>query len=242
MLSKSRPTYIYRPLPGLTGKQPRVDVLAIGTSTGGPNALAELIPAIPGDFPVPIVIVQHMPPVFTRLLAARLNERSALTVQEGKAGEVLKAGDAWIAPGDHHMTVERHGLSVQLATNQEPPEKFLPASGRSFVSFRCKSLMLPFVDGCFYGHGLGRSYLLAAHPRKRRAGICSGRKQLGRLGHARTGDRRGTCGRHLPAWFDGHRDHSPGNDEEGFVDDVGPQMRPTDLGIKCTMVVALSET
>src|SRR3990170_1393033 len=66
-----------------------VEILAIGTSTGGPNALAELIPVIPREFPVPVVVVQHMPPVFTRLLAARLNERSPLTVREGQAGETL---------------------------------------------------------------------------------------------------------------------------------------------------------
>ena len=100
----------------------RIDVLAIGASTGGPNALAELLPAIPEDFPVPVVIAQHMPPVFTRLLAARLNDRCALGVQEGRAGEVLKPGEAWIAPGDHHMTVERVGTSVRLGLNQGPPE------------------------------------------------------------------------------------------------------------------------
>lgn len=100
----------------------RIDLLAIGTSTGGPNALAELIPAIPGDFPVPVVIVQHMPPVFTRLLAGRLNDKSQLTVQEAKAGQVIKAGEAWIAPGDHHMTVERLGTTIRLGLNQEAPE------------------------------------------------------------------------------------------------------------------------
>lgn len=100
----------------------RVEIVAIGTSTGGPNALAQLIPAIPADFPVPIVIVQHMPPLFTRFLAARLNERSAINVQECKPGQILKAGEAWIAPGDYHMTVERCGTAVRLSTNQGPPE------------------------------------------------------------------------------------------------------------------------
>lgn len=100
----------------------RVDLLAIGTSTGGPNALAELIPAIPGDFPVPVVIVQHMPPVFTRLLAGRLNDKSQLTVQEAKAGQVIKPGEAWIAPGDYHMTVDRLGTTIRLALNQDQPE------------------------------------------------------------------------------------------------------------------------
>jgi two-component system, chemotaxis family, protein-glutamate methylesterase/glutaminase len=117
------PTPQWRPTKSLQSfEYAQIDILAIGTSTGGPNALAELIPAIPKDFPVPIVIVQHMPPVFTRLLAARMTERSSLNVQEGKAGEILKAGDAWIAPGDFHMTVERQGTSVRLATNQDPPE------------------------------------------------------------------------------------------------------------------------
>jgi two-component system, chemotaxis family, protein-glutamate methylesterase/glutaminase len=100
----------------------RVDVLAIGASTGGPNALAELLPAIPEDFPVPVIIVQHMPPLFTRLLADRLNSQSSLTIQEGTPGAILKPGEAWIAPGDFHMTVERQGTAVRLAMSQNPPE------------------------------------------------------------------------------------------------------------------------
>jgi two-component system, chemotaxis family, protein-glutamate methylesterase/glutaminase len=102
----------------------RVDVLAIGTSTGGPNALADLLPAIPANFPVPIVIVQHMPALFTRLLAGRLNQKSGLNVREGVGGEVLKPGDAWIAPGDFHMTVERKGAAVMLALDQSAPENY----------------------------------------------------------------------------------------------------------------------
>jgi two-component system, chemotaxis family, protein-glutamate methylesterase/glutaminase len=102
----------------------RIDVLAIGTSTGGPNALAELLPGIPASFPVPIVITQHMPPLFTRLLAGRLNSRSGLTIREGVAGEILRPGEAWIAPGDFHMTVERKGATVVLALNQNQPENY----------------------------------------------------------------------------------------------------------------------
>jgi len=100
----------------------RIDVLAIGASTGGPNALAELLPAIPGDFPIPIVIVQHMPPLFTKMLAERLNTQTAIGVRECEAGKTLEPGQAWIAPGDHHMTVERRRLAVQLAVNQAAPE------------------------------------------------------------------------------------------------------------------------
>ncbi len=102
----------------------RVDVLAIGTSTGGPNALAELLPAIPASFPVPILIVQHMPALFTRLLAARLKQRCALNVCEGMDGEVLRPGDVWIAPGNFHMTVEKKGAALALGLNQNAPENY----------------------------------------------------------------------------------------------------------------------
>jgi two-component system chemotaxis response regulator CheB len=100
----------------------RIEILAIGASTGGPNALAEVLPVLAADFPVPIVIVQHMPPLFTRLLAERLNKQSAITVEEGKAGTMLKAGVASIAPGDFHMVVERDGTSAKVVLNQAPPE------------------------------------------------------------------------------------------------------------------------
>jgi two-component system, chemotaxis family, protein-glutamate methylesterase/glutaminase len=100
----------------------RIDILAIGTSTGGPNALAELFPALPSDLPVPIVVVQHMPPLFTRLLSERLNKTSGLTIQEGVKGQKLESSHAWIAPGDFHMVLERREGSVRLALNQDPPE------------------------------------------------------------------------------------------------------------------------
>jgi two-component system chemotaxis response regulator CheB len=100
----------------------RVEVLAIGVSTGGPNALSELLPALPPWFPVPIVVVQHMPPVFTRLLAERLAARCAFPVREGVSGARLEPGHVWLAPGDHHMTLVRVGGAVELATNQDPPE------------------------------------------------------------------------------------------------------------------------
>jgi two-component system chemotaxis response regulator CheB len=96
--------------------------VAIGTSTGGPNALSEVIPQLPADFPVPIVIVQHMPPVFTKLLAERLNKLSHLGVREGEEGIAPRPGEVWIAPGDYHMTLARRGPEVVLALNQEAPE------------------------------------------------------------------------------------------------------------------------
>jgi len=102
----------------------RVDILAIGTSTGGPNALMELLPALPEDLPTPVVIVQHMPPVFTKFLADRLNSCARMPVREGVAGAVLEPGQMWLAPGDYHMTVEKQGTVVKLSTNQEAPESF----------------------------------------------------------------------------------------------------------------------
>ncbi|MGA8198431.1 MAG: chemotaxis response regulator protein-glutamate methylesterase [Candidatus Sulfotelmatobacter sp.] len=100
----------------------RIEIVAIGTSTGGPNALAEVLPRIPRDFPVPIVLVQHMPPIFTRLLAERLNSRSAIAVQEAIDGAMLSPEQAWIAPGNFHMTVKRAGIGTRLHLNQDPPE------------------------------------------------------------------------------------------------------------------------
>ena len=100
----------------------RVDIVAIGTSTGGPNALAEVIPRLPGNFPVPIVIVQHMPPTFTRFLAERLTATSSLVVREGVPGALLEPGDAWIAPGDYHLNLRRVETSVRLGVFQAAPE------------------------------------------------------------------------------------------------------------------------
>jgi two-component system, chemotaxis family, protein-glutamate methylesterase/glutaminase len=118
------------PQPGLvpaparvSGRPPaRIDLVAIGTSTGGPNALAALIPELPADFPVPVVVVQHMPALFTRLLAERLNGLSRLRVREGTAGERLQRGQIWIAPGDQHMTVAHRGTEFILGTNRDPQE------------------------------------------------------------------------------------------------------------------------
>ncbi|HUO16230.1 MAG TPA: chemotaxis response regulator protein-glutamate methylesterase [Verrucomicrobiae bacterium] len=105
-----------------TSPPPAIDILAIGTSTGGPNALAEVIPHLPEDFAVPVVIVQHMPPLFTRLLAERLHSNSKLAVKEAESGELLKAGQVWIARGDYHLTLAKKGTGVILSLNQEPPE------------------------------------------------------------------------------------------------------------------------
>ena len=84
-----------------------IDIVAIGVSTGGPNALMTVLPSLPANFPVPVVIVQHMPPLFTRLLAERLNSQSPLSIREAMPRAAVKPGEVWLAPGDWHMEVER---------------------------------------------------------------------------------------------------------------------------------------
>jgi two-component system chemotaxis response regulator CheB len=99
----------------------RVEIVVIGASTGGPNALAELLTSFPSDWSVPLVIVQHMPPDFTARLAERLTEKSRLRVREGAARELVSAAQAWVAPGDHHLLFRREGKAVRLDFNQKPP-------------------------------------------------------------------------------------------------------------------------
>jgi two-component system chemotaxis response regulator CheB len=97
-----------------------IQLLAIGASTGGPNALSTLLPALTKGFPVPIVIVQHMPPQFTRLLAERLSAKGVLRVREAADGDELLPGQAWIAPGDFHMRLELTGAAVRVRLDRSP--------------------------------------------------------------------------------------------------------------------------
>ena len=95
-----------------TGPAQRVDLIAIGVSTGGPTALAELIPSLPATLPVPVVIVQHMPPMFTKILAERLDHKSAVRVLEAADGDRLKPGSVYIAPGDLHLAIAARDREV----------------------------------------------------------------------------------------------------------------------------------
>ena len=107
----------------VTGRnRTRAHVLAIGASTGGPNALLHVLRHIPQDFSVPIVIAQHMPPMFTKFLADRLSQACPISVSEATDGDSLFPGGAWIAPGGHHMTVRRERASVKIALSDDPPE------------------------------------------------------------------------------------------------------------------------
>ncbi len=96
-------------------------LVAIGTSTGGPQALQNVITRLPGDLPCGVVVVQHMPAGFTKALADRLNNISAIAVKEAEDGEVIKPGHVYIAPGNYHMRVKGSGGVRKIALSQEPP-------------------------------------------------------------------------------------------------------------------------
>lgn len=103
-------------------RRSRIEVVAIGVSTGGPNALADVIPRLPATLSAPVLIVQHMPPIFTTMLAERLNQRSALQVHEAVDGESVQNGHVYIAPGNYHMSVTRGTMPTRIQLHQGPPE------------------------------------------------------------------------------------------------------------------------
>ena len=96
-------------------------IVAIGISTGGPNALQYLLSQIPGDLPISFVVVQHMPEGFTDMFARRLDECCALDVQEAKSGDLLIAGRVLICPGNRHMMVRRMPRGEMVVLSDNPP-------------------------------------------------------------------------------------------------------------------------
>lgn len=98
-----------------------VEIVAIGTSTGGPSALQAVLPTLPDNFPVPVLVAQHMPPGFTGPLAQRLNGLCPLNVREGIHGEVLKAGTVYVAPAGKQMQVLRKSGQLTLHIGEEAP-------------------------------------------------------------------------------------------------------------------------
>jgi two-component system chemotaxis response regulator CheB len=109
-----------RPLPAARALRPKV--LAIGVSTGGPAALGQLMPRFGAGFPLPILIVQHMPPMFTRLLAERLQAGSKLKIEEAVQGARVEPGKVLIAAGDYHLRIKKEGEAVRACLDQAPPE------------------------------------------------------------------------------------------------------------------------
>jgi two-component system chemotaxis response regulator CheB len=121
--AKGKPTGFSLPKSGPSNKPAKkINVIAIGTSTGGPPALQAIIPLLPQNIPVPITVVQHMPAAFTKSLAERLNSLSNVAVKEGENGERLAPGVVYIAPGGKHMTVRNRVTYTELILSDEPAD------------------------------------------------------------------------------------------------------------------------
>ncbi len=135
-LLPSRP--LTKPLPSIKSKiikKGYYKALGIGVSTGGPQTLMQIIPKLPANFPVPILIVQHMPPLFTKQLAERLDQLSTLRVKEAEQGEPVKKGMVFIAPGDFHMEVKKVANGEEIFLHKGPPRNFCrPAVDELFES------------------------------------------------------------------------------------------------------------
>jgi two-component system chemotaxis response regulator CheB len=125
----------------------RINIVAIGSSTGGPRALQNIICSLPKDFPVPILIAQHMPPVFTGPFAERLDQLSAVEVKEAEHGETIKKGVVYIAPGRGHMSIVRKKITETTISISEN-------NGKYIYKPSVDELMLSVVE-CFSGHVLG---------------------------------------------------------------------------------------
>ena len=114
---------VSRTLPGRPAEPGRADLVVIGISTGGPNALAQMLPALPANFPAPVLIVQHMPPLFTHSLAESLAAKCAVAVKEAEDGETARPATVYIAPGGRHLKASPGvGGSIVLRITDDLPE------------------------------------------------------------------------------------------------------------------------
>jgi two-component system chemotaxis response regulator CheB len=123
----------------------KIDILAIGSSTGGPDALTKVLLGLPADLPVPIVITQHMPPVFTKMFAERLDRSTPLKVVEAGEGMELTPGTVYIAPGDRHLVFQRRGTATMTQLNSGPQEN----SCRPAVDVMFRSVAALYGGSCF---------------------------------------------------------------------------------------------
>ncbi len=146
-------------------------MILIGVSTGGPAALDLILPEFPADFPLPILIVQHMPELFTKLLAERLNSRCPLHVREAIAGEPIRSGHVYIAPGGRHLEIAVTAAAASAAdippavirlTSEEPVNHCRPAVDvlfRSAVAVYGPRILALVLTGMGYD-GLNGSRLI----------------------------------------------------------------------------------
>ncbi|MFH1194273.1 MAG: chemotaxis response regulator protein-glutamate methylesterase [bacterium] len=142
--------------------------VAIGISTGGPLSLQKVIPRLAGNIGVPVFIVQHMPPKFTKSLADRLNSMSQLNVKEAENNEEVKSNNVYIAPGGFHMTAVKNGSTVKISINSEPSTTLhrpsVDVMVQSLVGIYGKNLMGIIMTG------MGRDGLLGIQDLKKLGG------------------------------------------------------------------------
>ena len=125
LLKRETPPVTLRPAPAVgTASQTKPDVIAIGSSTGGPQALFEVLAHLKAGVTQPILITQHMPATFTTILAEHITRQCGLNAQEAKDGEPVVAGRCYIAPGDFHMLVTQRGGANVISLTKDPPENF----------------------------------------------------------------------------------------------------------------------
>ena len=150
-----------------------------------PMRSPNLLPSFPANFPLPVVIAQHMPPIFTTLLAKRLASKCALPVPERQPGDLLGPSGIWISARGLHMVVQEEDHRMRLQTNQGPRENFC----RPSVDVLFRSVAAVYGANCPRrdpdGHGAGRLKRMRSALRGRRLRHCSGRGQQRRLGYAR---------------------------------------------------------
>jgi two-component system chemotaxis response regulator CheB len=146
----------------------RSRIVAIAASTGGPRALAEILRQLPANLDVPILIAQHMPPMFTGYLANGLSIQCGLKVSEAYPGARLRPGQVWIAPGDHHMVLRAEGASLEIAINQNAHENACRPSAdplfRSVAEFYEREALAIVLTG------MGQDGLLGAREIRERGG------------------------------------------------------------------------
>jgi len=139
----TRPSSIIQRMGAITGKRGRSEIVAIGVSTGGPTALSKMLPEISPNLGVPVLIVQHMPPIFTQSLANSLNTKCAMKVKEAVDGESVQPNMVFIAPGGKQMKVAAgaDGKSRIIRITDDPPEK----SCKPSVDYLFKSVAQHYV-------------------------------------------------------------------------------------------------
>lgn len=146
-------------------------IIGVGISTGGPRALSTILPEFPSNLPAAIVIVQHMPPGFTKSLAVRLNETSRLHVKEAEDNEEIKAGTAYVAPGDNHLIFQQDGAKVRIKLLKTPPVGGFRPSANVMMSSLADIQNYPAIGVIMTGMGSDGSKGLMELKKKKNAYI-----------------------------------------------------------------------